>query len=157
MRCGVDELFLRGVMSTAVASALKSVRLEMNNTRDISRRRVVKASAAAAVVRCFVIKHFLSAVRRLCSLRRAASATTSSVCPSLCYCALIATDDLAIRIPTGPRSYGFRTSGVTGTAKSHYIGCIGANTLRDPWDASPPTLQITGTKCIWSHPTSATG
>ena len=34
---------------------------------------------------------------------------------------------------------------------------IGATALWDPWDASPPTLEITGTKCIWSPPTSADG
>ena len=27
----------------------------------------------------------------------------------------------------------------------------------DPWDASPPTLETMGAKCIWSPPTSATG
>ena len=26
----------------------------------------------------------------------------------------------------------------------------------DPWDASPPTLEITGTKCVWSPSTFAT-
>ena len=26
----------------------------------------------------------------------------------------------------------------------------GATALRDPWDASTPTLEIVGTKCIWS-------
>ena len=31
--------------------------------------------------------------------------------------------------------------------------CIGATTPWDPWDASPPTLQKLGTKCIWSPPT----
>ena len=27
---------------------------------------------------------------------------------------------------------------------------------KDPWDASPPTLEITGTKCVWSPSTFAT-
>jgi len=34
---------------------------------------------------------------------------------------------------------------------------IGTTTARDPWDASLPTLQIDGTKCIWSSSTIATG
>jgi len=31
-----------------------------------------------------------------------------------------------------------------------------ATTLWDPWDASPPTLENLGTKCIWSRPTFLT-
>ena len=31
-----------------------------------------------------------------------------------------------------------------------------ATAIWDPWDASPPTLEIMGTKCIWSPPTFAT-
>ena len=34
---------------------------------------------------------------------------------------------------------------------------IGATTLWDPWDASPPTLKDVGTKSIWSPPTFTTG
>jgi len=33
---------------------------------------------------------------------------------------------------------------------------IGATALWDSWDASPPTLEIMGTKCIWSPPTFVT-
>jgi len=33
---------------------------------------------------------------------------------------------------------------------------IGSTAPWDLWDASPPTLEIMGTKCIWSPPTSAT-
>ena len=29
---------------------------------------------------------------------------------------------------------------------------IGATTIWDPWDASPPTLEDVGTKGIWSPP-----
>jgi len=35
--------------------------------------------------------------------------------------------------------------------------CIGATILWDPWDASPPTLEIMRTNCIWSPPAFATG
>jgi len=31
--------------------------------------------------------------------------------------------------------------------------CIGGTALCDPWDACPPTLEITGTTCIRSRPT----
>jgi len=34
---------------------------------------------------------------------------------------------------------------------------VGTTALWDPWDASPSTLEITGTECIWSPPTFATG
>jgi len=37
------------------------------------------------------------------------------------------------------------------------VNGTGATAPWDPWDASPPTLEITGTKCIWSPPTFATG
>ena len=37
------------------------------------------------------------------------------------------------------------------------VTLISATALWDPWDASPPTLEITGTKCIWSPPTFAAG
>jgi len=33
---------------------------------------------------------------------------------------------------------------------------IGATAPWDQWDASPPTLEIMETKCIWSHLTFAT-
>jgi len=39
--------------------------------------------------------------------------------------------------------------------QNHSLG-IGATTLWDPWDASPPTLGNLGTKCIWSPPTFVT-
>ena len=34
---------------------------------------------------------------------------------------------------------------------------ISATAVWDPWDASPPTLKIMGTECIWSPATSAVG
>jgi len=37
------------------------------------------------------------------------------------------------------------------------VNGTGATAPWDPWDASPPTLEITETKCIWSPPTFATG
>ena len=35
--------------------------------------------------------------------------------------------------------------------------CIGATILWDPWDASPPSLEIMRTNCIWSPLAFATG
>jgi len=40
---------------------------------------------------------------------------------------------------------------------SSTVVSIGATTLWDPWDASRPAPEITGTECIWSPPTAATG
>jgi len=34
---------------------------------------------------------------------------------------------------------------------------IGATSLCDPWDASPPAVEIVGTKNIWAPPTFTTG
>ena len=32
---------------------------------------------------------------------------------------------------------------------------VDATALWDPYDAPPPTFEIMGTTCIWSHPTFA--
>ena len=48
----------------------------------------------------------------------------------------------------------FPPSSVAVSLHPHHVG---AATLRDPWDASPLTLELSGTERIWSPPTFATG